>query len=490
MVTAVNGPDPMHQRVAWGTDGRSLAMGGAFPASLVIWDPIEQKMAKRFDTNGRGLTHIAWSPNGRRVAAATFDGDLRMWNVEGDEPPQSIAAHHGQMAECCWSADGKRLASGGEDNLVRIWNAETGQQLNRLPGHRAMVSSVDWSSKEDWIVSGARDGTVGLWRPDERVDALLIRGRETSAWSPDGSRIASNDPRHKGGETYSILDSRSGQTVKVLQSAFHGSMQVFAWSPNGNMIAGAEGHGAAFVWDAASGKLLRSIPKAHAPNENGVAETRGIAWSPDSRQFATCGQDRLVKIWDPTGKLLRTFADHATGLGSVRWSPDGKLFASADWGRDIKIRATDTWQTCWEIDREPASVRESAGGDYIIAWGPDSQRLASVNTSGQIVVWKLLEPKKLEKLWAIDAHTSTIRSIAWSSDGRRIASGSEDRTAKIWDAETGRELLTLEGHNSMVKSVVWSPDNRRLTSADEASLYIWDATEAYADQQQLDASRE
>ncbi len=331
---AMNGPDPAHQRVAWGTEARSLAMGGAFPASLVIWDPLEQKMAKRLKADGRGLTHIAWNPDGKRVAAATIDGDIRLWNVESGQPPQSIAAHHGQIAECCWSADGKRLASGGEDNLVRIWNAETGQQLNRLPGHRAAVSSVDWTSREDWIVSGARDGTVGLWRPDESLGSITIPGRDAAAWSPDGSRIASNDPRHKDGETYSILDSHSGQTVKGLQPANQGSVHVFAWSPNGKMIAGAGFRGATSVWNATSGQLLHSIRNAHGPNENGVAETRCVAWSPDSRQFATCGLDRLVKIWDAaTGRLLRTFADHANWLGSVCWSPDGKWFASADWGR-------------------------------------------------------------------------------------------------------------------------------------------------------------
>lgn len=309
----------------------------------------------------------------------------------------------------------------------------------------------------------------------------MIPGRQTVAWSPDGSRIVSNDPRHEGGETYSIRDSRSGRTVKTLQSAFEGSMFVFAWSPNAKMIAAASMHNSAHVWDAGTGRLLRSIPGAHTPpDKESVAETRCIAWSPDSRQFATCGLDRLIKIWDAaTGNLLQTFDDNPNWLGSVRWSPDGRWFASADWGRDVKIRATDTWQIEWEINPEPPSVGAGAGGDYTIAWGPDSHRLAAVNASGRIVVWKLLEAKKSEKLWAVEAHTSIIRSIAWSPDGRRIASGSEDRTVKIWDAETGRELLTLGGFSGMVTSVAWSPDSRRLVSADERSLRIWDATEAH-----------
>ena len=97
--------------------------------------------------------------------------------------------------------------------------------------------------------------------------------------------------------------------------------------------------------------------------------------------------------------------------------------------------------------------------------------------------------KNINKLWTVEAHTSNIRSIAWSVDGSRIASGSEDAAVKIWDAETGRELLTLDGHKHLVMSVAWSPDRRRLASADDLSLRIWDATEAYENQDAIAGSR-
>ena len=210
---------------------------------------------------------------------------------------------------------------------------------------------------------------------------------------------------------------------------------------------------------------------AHRPTA-----ARGIAWSPDNRQFATCGMDRLVKIWEASsGKLLKTFTEHVVSLGSVCWSPDGRWFASADWGRSVKIRATDTWQIEWEMDQDRPLVGGGAGGDYTITWSPDSHRLAGVNESGQIVVWNLLANKEIQKVWSVEAHTSNIKSLAWSPDGTRIASGSEDRSAKIWDAETGRELLTLDGYQYRVRTVAWSPDGHRIASAHR----IWDATEAY-----------
>jgi len=462
--------------MAWGPEGRLLVMGGAFPPRLVIWDSLEKKPVRELDIqeDARGITHIAWSPERQRLATGSINGDLALWDVVQGEGILNFGAHNGEIFQCDWSSEGKRLVSSGEDNLVRIWDAKTGRQVRRFPGHRSLVRSVDWSPQGDWIVSGSSDGSVRFWRPPESQDALLIPGRETVAWSPDGKRIVTNDPRHEKGITYSIRDSRSGQIVKPLESKLNNSMHVFAWSPNGKMIAGACFDGTAHVWDVDTGQSMYSL-SAHRPQE-----ARCVAWSPDNRQFASCGSDRLVKIWEASsGKLLHEFKEHGK-LASVCWSPDGRWFASADWKRHVKIRSTDSWQTEWEINADPASVgRGGAGGTYTIAWSRDSQQLASVNASGQIAVWNLLEENEVQQAWCVEAHTSTIRSIAWSPDRKRIATGSEDRSAKIWDAATGRELLTLEGYNNMVTAVVWSPDGRRLASTDSVSMRIWDATDAY-----------
>ena len=155
-----------------------------------------------------------------------FDGDIGLWNTESGELIHEFGAHNGAIS----GAAGVRMESvwfpAARTTLSESGDAETGQQLNRLPGHRANVSSVDWSSKEDWIVSGLDDGTVRFWRPHQNQDAMSIPGRNCVAWSPDGSRIVSNDPRHEGDETCSILDSRTGEIVKPLQSIGGGSMNV------------------------------------------------------------------------------------------------------------------------------------------------------------------------------------------------------------------------------------------------------------------------
>jgi len=101
-----------------------------------------------------------------------------------------------------------------------------------------------------------------------------------------------------------------------------------------------------------------------------------------------------------------------------------------------------------------------------------------------MVVW---DAASGAEVLTMQGHAAKIRTIAWSPDGRRLASGSEDHCVKIWDAINGKELLTLDGHTGNVTAVVWSPDGRQLASADNskdgAPLKLWDATAAHQTQQ-------
>ncbi len=468
---------------AWGANSRLLMMAGKFPSTVCYWDTDDNKLVRSFDAGAvRGVTHLALHPDGLRFVSGTIDGELGIREIQSGNLIRRFRAHNGQVLACDWSNDGKHIVSCGEDNLVRIFDVDTSQQVNQFPGHDAVVQSIDWSPTVELIVSGSADGTIRFWRPEESRDSLQVLGRGAVAWSPDGRHVVSNDAHsHYDDASYSILDSRTGETIRSLESPkSRRTILVFAWSPDGQMVGGADNGGAAYIWNAGTGQLVHSLLRAHLLDEADDGEARCINWAPDGNMFSTCGQDGLVKIWaTSSGTLLHTFADHDARLGSVCWSPCGRWLASADWRRSIKIRRTDDWQVEWEIDQQLDGAK--AGGNSTIAWSPDSKQLATVGESGEIAIWNLSEGQKTLKVRSIEAHTSVIRCVAWNPRGSRIASGSEDCTVKIWDAKTGRELMSLDGHNRMVWSVAWSPDGQRLASTgDHSSLIskmrIWDAT--------------
>jgi WD40 repeat protein len=227
------------------------------------------------------------------------------------------------------------------------------------------------------------------------------------------------------------------------------------------------------IWDVNTGRIVHRLAGVHQ------GECRRVTFSPDGSQFATSGGDHGVKIWETSSaKLLRTLDGHESVAGSLKWSPDSRRFLSGDWNRYVRIWDTATWECLWDL-REPESSGGAADGGNCAAWSPDSQRIVTRSGTGDLVVWQLNEDQPPVRIWTTRAHSSNIRSIDWSPDGRRIATSSEDSFVKVWDAATGREMLSFD-HAGWVQKVGWSPDGSRLGIAVDAlaTIVIHDARKA------------
>jgi WD40 repeat protein len=110
---------------------------------------------------------------------------------------------------------------------------------------------------------------------------------------------------------------------------------------------------------------------------------------------------------------------------------------------------------------------------FSVAWSPDGKRLATASADGTAKVW---DAASGNELLTLRGHKALVSSVAWSPDGKRLATASLDRTAKVWDAATGKELLTLRGHKAIVSSVAWSPDSKLLaTGSWDHTAKVWDA---------------
>ena len=328
-----------------------------------------------------------------------------------------------------------------------------------------------------------------------RSDLLTLRGHADAvrsvAWSLNGDRLASgSDDR-----TVKVWDPGMGQEILTL-SGHRASVQSVAWSPDGKRLASGSVDGTARIWERSSGKeTLRLRP--------GWSQVRSVAWSPDGHRLAagnipeghtgaaTVVWDEIsglplaagkaperdspgaVAVWDAT--TGRTVLD-LTGRGQfpVAWSPDGKRLATG----------TDRW---WEFTTWDASSAEKlltfscdswgthqlhSWGFYSLAWSPDGRHLASGEQPNRARVW---DSDTGRELFAIP-HPGSVRAIAWSRDGKRLATASTGQLVTVYNAATGEKTLALRGHRGSVNSVAWSPDGTRLASAgDDRTVKIWHA---------------
>ncbi|KAJ6068068.1 uncharacterized protein N7446_005105 [Penicillium canescens] len=251
------------------------------------WSPCLQTL----EGHSNSILSIAWSQDGSRLASASSDKTVRIWDTATGQCTSTLEGHSDMVLLIAWSQGGSRLASASSDNTVRIWDPATGQCASSLEGHSNMVHSIVWSPNGSRLASASYDNTVRIWNPATGKCASTLEGHSGSvssiAWSQDGSRLASAS----SDETVRIWDPATGQCVSTLEG-HSGSVSSTTWSQDGSRLASASDDETVRIWDPATG-LCASTLKGHS------GSVSWIAWSQDGSRLASASSDETVRIWDP-----------------------------------------------------------------------------------------------------------------------------------------------------------------------------------------------
>ena len=425
-------PSIRHSRmitsVAFSPDG-TYALSGGWDNTLRLWEVATARVLRISYGHTNPIWSVAFSPDGASVLSASFDKTLKLWDTATGQLIRTFEGHSGSVWSAVFSRDGTRILSGSADKTLRMWDAATGQLIRTFEGHTAEVRSVAFSPDGTRALSGGSDKTLRMW---DAATGQLIRTFEghtaeirSVAFSPDGTRALSGG----GDKTLRMWDAATGQLIRTFEGHSDLVWSV-TFSPDGNRVLSGSWDKTSKVWDTASGQLVHTLVEGNL----GKNTPAGVpaAFSADGTSVLSAGFDTLT-LWDAaTGRVIRSFAGHASSIGPVGVSPNGA---------------------------------------YVLTGGRDG-------------VLKLWDADIGRPIRTFKGHTDRVIASAFSRDGARVLSGSDDKTLRLWDTATGELIRTFEGHSGQVWLVRFSSDGNRVLSggsdpnnnSSAITLKLWDAT--------------
>jgi len=314
----------------------------ATKATLPIKEIVQATLLYTYKGHTAEVRGIAWSPDGTRIASASEDRTVQVWDATTGSNVFTYRGHSRQVWSVVWSPDGKRIGSAGFEQIAQVWQVGAGEDVapgEKLLTYRGHTSgsipfgftfAMAWSPDGQHIASGSDDQTVQVWHAVTGENLLTYRGHdhwvEAVAWSPDGQYVVSGS----SDKTVQLWDAITGDT-RLTYRRHVKQVRAVAWAPDGKHIASGSSDGLVHVWEAASGNCVL-IYRDHA------RRVCSVAWSPDSMLIASASDDRTVHLWNAiTGNHLFTCRGHSAVVNAVAWSPDGQYIASASNDGTVRV---------------------------------------------------------------------------------------------------------------------------------------------------------
>ncbi|MFE6924899.1 TIR domain-containing protein [Nocardia sp. NPDC057663] len=424
---------------------------------------------------------IAFSPAGDRILTSGIE--MRLWDAAtgaridrdfASQSPQSRAVY------AVFSPDGRRIAAGTVDGAVRIWDAETGRaETTPLTGFQRAASSVAFSPDGRLVVAAGPDGTI-RWGDVAGGRAEVFTGHDgpvhSVAFSPDGRHIVS------GGEdtTVRIWNVESPSDPPEILRQHHYPVRTVAWSPDGRRIAsGSSGAAKAaevtpelgtplLLWDADTRRPVGNPLVGH----EGVVNS--VAFSPDSTRLVSAASDNTIRLWNAaTGSAEGTpLTGHAGSVMGIVFSPDGHRLASTAWDGTLRV---------WNVGRsgslgapwpsDPGSPK--AGYGPVLTFEADGRRLVKQDKENASV-W-LMDSRTGRSTALVDYPDGSGARAAMSEDGSRVAVAGPDKTVTFYDTETGKQVgRPLTGFGEPVGALEFGARGTRLATVTAGTVVqLW-----------------
>jgi RNA polymerase sigma factor (sigma-70 family) len=430
-------------------DGRSLAVSlgvgevekeGGYNEVRIYAAPKWHKVRQWKTHTGRfpQRNSIAFATDGKSIATGGADQRARRWDLEGKEIGEPITPY--RYANNVGFFDPDTLMTFGSQQTVRFWNTKTGKPQRAFLGAESHLTAVAYSPDGRYVVAGGGggDSTARVWEIGTGKQVAHLRSEMADVtclqFSPDGKQIASADSFGVA----RLWDWSAGRQIHALRDrATSGWLKCVAYSPSGKQLAAGDEAGVIRVWNTADGKLTHTLPAQQAV---GVA---ALVFSPDGRKLFSGRWDHTIRCWDLTmGKevlLLKgdpnqtrrgTPIGHTNVVTSLALSPGGCWLYSGSYDHMICVWESRTGKLCRVLKHQEKGF---SSVNAVALSGDGTLLAAALGDEGKeslVHLWDVLTGKKIA---ALAGHRGKVTSLAFAPNGRRLASASTDTTILVWD---------------------------------------------------------
>jgi WD40 repeat protein len=436
---------------------------------------------------------VAFSPDGKRIAAGNFKGTISVWDVHSRKLlPLPNQLNETTITSLGFSRDGKLLATGRGDGSITIWDEDSQKWVTEVDGQVIKspnpdppnsITALTFSPDAKTLVigrCGKKDkreesegggGCLGaelafLDLANKKPKLSFLPNQHQSAptsltYSPDGRTLVSSS-----NERVSFWDS-SGKALRQVESKCNGDVKNVVFGKDNKVLAAGLRGDSIIVWDVDTDEPLAESLIGHQGSINGVA------LSPDGVTVASVGDDQNTILWDVSSYGVGHVFLTNTKTDTVAVSPNGKFLATG----------TDGTLKVWDIPEKKLfmdSLKGHTGIQRSMVFSPDNKLLASPAKDSGIILWDLTTQRQLSPI--LNGNHGFIWRVAFSPDGKILASANDDGTVSSWDLITYKESILQLNSTTPVYQLAFSPDSKLLAiGSQNGEIVMWDLIKSNPD---------
>ncbi|HXJ58990.1 MAG TPA: protein kinase [Verrucomicrobiae bacterium] len=482
--------------------GRLVTASGTALQDLDVWDVARRERV--FPTIEPGLitSDLQYSPDGGRIAIAS-SAFARTVDARTGQPARQSMNHSSHVVQMEFSPDGRRLATASYDRSARVWDAASGRSAFPVLRHASPVHEARFSRDGGRLLTTCTDGTVRLWElPSGNGERLRlshkIKSRTQVCYSPDGRLVLVYGERG----VVRVWQARSGQLVAAWD--LPALVPSASFNLEGTQLAMAEADGVVRLWDLATHQELFSARHAAAVSH--------VEFSPDGKSFLTASDDGTARLWNATdGSPASAALSHERAVRAAAFSADGRRVVTGSFDGTVQVwdalngqslirlttgrsnllsaglsadarRALILWRgpgagtQLWDVTTgHPVGPITPLYGSswYPVAFSPDSRHYLLLNDVNSVAI---MDSETGQRSAPSLRHEGLPVGFSFSPDSRMVLTW-EDVAARIWDADSGEPITPPLRHESTVTWAAWSPNGQEVAvSTYEGSVQVWNVS--------------